>query len=215
MAASSTTVAHSRRAPVFNSTQVLPALSDLSVISKELGDVEELLGGIIASEIKVAAEVAGYTLKAGGKRLRPAFVILSARSIGIDYPVQSVTQAASAVELIHMASLIHDDVVDEAGSRRGRATANAAFGNRISVLAGDYLLAKSIHVASLSGRVDVIKLFSQVTVELTEGELLQLAKSRNAAIDEETYTQIIERKTARFIAGSCRVGAMLGGRRTM
>ena len=105
-----------------------------------------------------------------------------------------------------MASLIHDDVVDNAEERRGRPTANAAFGNQISVLVGDYLLAKSIYLAATEGTMDVIRVFSDVTVGLSEGEVLQItAEKSDADTSEETYLRIIEKKTAGFISGCCRI----------
>jgi octaprenyl-diphosphate synthase len=113
--------------------------------------------------------------------------------------------------MIHMASLIHDDVVDSADQRRGRPTANAAFGNQISVLVGDYLLAKSIYLAAREGNMDVIRIFSKVTVGLSEGEVLQITSRGEAETDEDTYYEIIRRKTAGFIAGCCEVGATLAG----
>ena len=108
-----------------------------------------------------------------------------------------------------MASLIHDDVVDGSAERRGRPTANATFGNQISVLVGDYLLAKSIYLAAREGNIDVIRVFSNVTVGLSEGEVLQITAKGDVDTSEETYLMIIQKKTAGFIAGCCEVGAML------
>jgi octaprenyl-diphosphate synthase len=108
-----------------------------------------------------------------------------------------------------MASLIHDDVVDGSEERRGRPTANAAFGNQISILVGDYLLAKSIYLAAREGNLDVIRVFSKVTVGLSEGEVLQITVQGDSDTSEDAYFEIIRKKTAGFISGCCEIGAML------
>ena len=181
----------------------------LGCIRDDLSSVEQMLKDEIRSDVRAAYAISGHTLAAGGKRLRPALVILSARAVQNSYPTRTIHASASAAELIHMASLIHDDVVDGAEERRGRPTANAAFGNQISVLVGDYLLAKSIYLASREGNLDVIRVFSNVTIGLSEGEVLQITARGDATTPEETYLRIIEKKTAGFIAGCCEIGAML------
>ena len=187
------------------------APSFLGPVHDDLLAVEALLGAEIRSDVRAAYEISGHTLQAGGKRLRPAAVLLSARAAMGDFPASTIYASAAAVELIHMASLIHDDVVDSADQRRGRPTANAAFGNQISVLVGDYLLAKSIYLAAREGNMDVIRIFSRVTVGLSEGEVLQITSRGEPGTTEETYYEIIRRKTAGFIAGCCEVGATLAG----
>ena len=183
--------------------------SFLACIADDMAAVERVLEDEIRSDVKAAYAISGHTLSAGGKRLRPALVVLAARAVENIFPMRTVHASAAAAELIHMASLIHDDVVDESVERRGRATANAAFGNQISVLVGDYLLAKSIYLAAREGNIDVIRVFSKVTVGLSEGEVLQLSARGDADTSEETYRLIIEKKTAGFIAGCCEIGAML------
>lgn len=185
------------------------AVSFLEPISDDMAAVEAILAEEIRSDVRAAYEISGHTLKAGGKRLRPGAVVLSARASQGVYPARMIYASASAVELIHMASLIHDDVVDDAEARRGRPTANAAFGNQISVLVGDYLLAKSIDLAAREGNLDVIRVFSKVTVGLSEGEVLQITSRGDANTTEETYFNIITRKTAGFISGCCEIGALL------
>ncbi len=186
-------------------------VSFLDSIQEELAAVEALLGDEIRSDVRAAYAISGHTLSAGGKRLRPALVVLAARAVVQQFPPRTIYASAAAAELIHMASLIHDDVVDGAAERRGRPTANAAFGNQISVLVGDYLLAKSISLASREGNLDVIRVFSAVTVGLSEGEVLQITAKGDVDTSEETYLTIIGKKTAGFIAGCCEVGAMLAG----
>ncbi len=185
------------------------AQSFLQPVLADLEAVEQLLNSEIRSDVRAAYEISGHTLSAGGKRLRPAAVLLSARAALAEFPSKSIYASSAAVELIHMASLIHDDVVDNADQRRGRPTANAAFGNQISVLVGDYLLAKSIYLAAREGNMDVIRIFSRATVGLSEGEVLQITSRGDADTSEEVYYEIIRRKTAGFIAGCCEVGATL------
>jgi octaprenyl-diphosphate synthase len=181
----------------------------LHPIQEELQAVEDLLTEEIRSDVRAVCAISGHTLFAGGKRLRPAAVLLSARAVDKAFPTSMIYASAASVELIHMASLMHDDVVDAAKERRGRPTANAAFGNQISILVGDYLLAKSIYLAAREGNLDVIRVFSNVTVGLSEGEVLQITAQGDSETTEETYYEIIRRKTAGFIAGCCEIGAML------
>ncbi len=201
--------------PTVPSVQAAPAqaarVTFLDCVADDLAAVETLLGDEIRSDVRAAYAISGHTLSAGGKRLRPALVTLAARAVVGVFPAQTIYASAAAAELIHMASLIHDDVVDGAAERRGRPTANAAFGNQISVLVGDYLLAKSIHLAAREGNIAVIEVFSKVTVGLSEGEVLQITARGDVDTSEETYLTIIGKKTAGFIAGCCEVGAMLAG----
>lgn len=185
--------------------------SFLDCVQPDLADVEALLNDEIRSDVRAAYAISGHTLSAGGKRLRPALVVLAARAAAGAFPEKTIYASAAAAELIHMASLIHDDVVDGSAERRGRPTANATFGNQISVLVGDYLLAKSIYLAAREGNIDVIRVFSKVTVGLSEGEVLQITAKGDVDTSKETYLTIIEKKTAGFIAGCCEVGAMLAG----
>jgi len=183
--------------------------SFLTCIADDMTAVATVLEDEIRSDVRAAYAISGHTLSAGGKRLRPALVVLSARACLAAFPTRTVHASAAAAELIHMASLIHDDVVDGAEERRGRPTANAAFGNQISVLVGDYLLAKSIFLAAREGNIDVIRVFSHVTIGLSEGEVLQITARGDVDTSEATYLNIIEKKTAGFIAGCCEIGAML------
>ncbi len=191
-----------------------PALLD--VIADELSQVEEQLQTETrASDVGVVRDISGHTLLAGGKRLRPALAILSARVVGRDYPAERAARAGAAAEMIHMATLMHDDVVDESRERRNKPTANAVFGNAITVLTGDFLLAKSISLlAHNDDNLHIVRVFSDVTVAMAEGEVLQAAVARDLEITLATYEEIIGRKTARFLAGCCETGGMLGGATT-
>lgn len=183
-----------------------------AVIARELEQVEERLSRETRSDVGAVRDISDHTLLAGGKRLRPALAILSARVAGRTYPEERTASAGAATEMIHMATLMHDDVVDESRERRGRPTANAVFGNAITVLTGDFLLAKSISLlAHDNENLDVVRVFSDVTVQMAEGEVLQAAVAGNLDISFATYEEIIGRKTATFLAGCCETGAMLGG----
>ncbi len=195
--------------PLETSPSPSSSVDFLRCIHDDLAAIEALLDEEIRSDVRAAYAISGHTLSAGGKRLRPALVVLTARAVQNTFSIQTIHASAGAAELIHMASLIHDDVVDNAAERRGRPTANAAFGNQISVLVGDYLLAKSIYLAAREGNIDVIRVFSKVTVGLSEGEVLQITAKGDVDTSQETYRKIIQKKTAGFIAGCCEIGGML------
>ncbi len=189
-----------------------PAAPLFSCVAEDLERVEELLAAETRSDVGAVREISGHTLLAGGKRLRPALALLAARVAGRAYPADRVEAAAAAAEMIHMATLMHDDVVDASPQRRGKPTASALWGNGITVLTGDYLLAKSISLlAHNDDNLHVVRVFSDVTVAMAEGEVLQAAVARDLEITPSTYEEIIDRKTARFLAGCCETGAMLGG----
>jgi octaprenyl-diphosphate synthase len=190
-----------------------PAAPSLfSCIAEDLQRVEERLAEETRSDVGAVRDISGHTLLAGGKRLRPALALLSARVTQRAYPADRVVAAAAAAEMIHMATLMHDDVVDASSERRGKPTANAVWGNGITVLTGDYLLAKSISLlAHNDDNLHVVRVFSDVTVAMAEGEVLQAAVARDLEITEATYEEIIDRKTARFLAGCCETGGMLAG----
>jgi octaprenyl-diphosphate synthase len=184
----------------------------LACVEEDLALVEERLLAETRSEIGAVRDISGHTLLSGGKRLRPAVAILASRAVGRREPSARDYTAAAAVELIHMATLMHDDVVDEAPERRGRPTANSVWGNGITVLTGDYLLAKSIQLLCRDDEnLQLVRLFADVTVGMAEGEVLQAAVAGKLETSLATYEEVIERKTARFIAGCCEAGGLLGG----
>ena len=184
----------------------------LACIEDDLAKVEERLLAETRSDIGEVRAISGHTLLSGGKRLRPAIALLAARCVGRKFDAHRAYAAASAVELIHMATLMHDDVVDEAPERRGRPTANAVYGNSITILTGDFLLAKAIWLLSRDEEnLNLVRLFADVTIAMAEGEVLQAAVARNWSLNLTTYEQVIERKTARFLAGCTEAGALMGG----
>lgn len=181
-------------------------------IRDDLARVEERLAHETRSDIGPVRAISDHTLLSGGKRLRPAVALLCARTVGRRFPAERAFAAAAAVELIHMATLMHDDVVDGAGERRGRPTAGAVYGNGITVLTGDFLLAKSIYLlARDEENLHLVRLFADVTVAMAEGEVLQASVAGDLDATRATYEEVIERKTARFLAGCCEAGGLLGG----
>ncbi len=183
----------------------------LDCIAGDLARVEERLAETTRSDIGAVRDISGHTLLAGGKRLRPALALLAARLVGRHWDEPRAVSAGAAAEMIHLATLMHDDVVDESRERRGKPTANAVFGNGITVLTGDFLLARAISLlAHNDENLHVVRVFSDVTVAMAEGEVLQAHVAHDLEITEATYEEIIGRKTAQFLAGCCETGAMLG-----
>lgn len=144
-----------------------------------------------------------------GKMMRPILVILSARMVG--RCTQEVLHAAVALEMLHTASLVHDDVVDESDRRRGQASVNARFGNKAAVLVGDYVLSMALEHAALTQSTQVVGLVAQLGQTLADGELLQLYNTQSDIIDEKSYYSVIRKKTASLFAACSQIGAILAG----
>lgn len=177
-------------------------------VETELLKVEESLATIAQSSDPAIAEVISDVLGAGGKRLRPALLLIAARAC--NYSGDRAVRLAVAVELVHTASLIHDDVIDDAHLRRGNKTINADWGSKTAILAGDHVYAKVIQLLADDGDVTVMRALSASAAEMTEGEMAQSMARIGAAPDESDYLSIIERKTASLLSCSCGVGALLG-----
>jgi octaprenyl-diphosphate synthase len=156
------------------------------------------------SHVMLLDKIMGYIVKRKGKQMRPMFVFLSARLIG---EVQETThRGAALIELLHTATLVHDDVVDDSNYRRGLFSINALWKNKIAVLVGDYLLSKGLLLSIENNDFHLLKIVSNAVREMSEGELLQIEKARNLNITEEIYFEIIRQKTASLIASCCAVG---------
>ncbi|MGZ5038964.1 MAG: polyprenyl synthetase family protein [Usitatibacter sp.] len=153
--------------------------------------------------------IASYIIGSGGKRLRPALVLLAAGSFGAE--PASRHELAAVIEFIHTATLLHDDVVDESSLRRGRKTANAEFGNAASVLVGDFLYSRAFQMIVEAGSLAVMKVLADATNVIAEGEVLQLLNVHDADTDEEKYLRVIRYKTAKLFEAATRVGAIIGG----
>lgn len=176
-----------------------------------LSRVESSLRTATSGEDPFLAEVAGHLVKAGGKRLRPALVVSAAQACGAgDVVAEEVVQGAVAVELVHLGSLYHDDVMDEATSRRGVESANSKWGNLVAILAGDFLLARASEIAASLG-TEVAGLLARTISQLCEGEVGQLRYSFDTARDEASYFSSIAGKTASLMSTSARIGGITAG----
>ncbi len=181
-------------------------LSEISKpIERYISEFEEVFKHQMKSNVLLLDTVVRYMMKQRGKRVRPMLVLLSAAVCG---EVSRRTYVgASMVELLHTASLVHDDVVDEADERRGMASINAIWKNKIAVLVGDYLLSRGLLVAVENSEFEFLRITSNAVKRMSEGELLQIQKSRQLDIDEATYFRIIGDKTASLISTCCEIGA--------
>jgi octaprenyl-diphosphate synthase len=174
-------------------------------LSKELKEFDKTFNDAVKSHIPLLDIIMQYVAKRKGKQLRPIFVLLTAKLCG-DINIESY-RAAALIELLHTATLVHDDVVDDAETRRGFFSINAIWKNKIAVLVGDYLLSKGLLLSLNNGDFTILQILSNAVKEMSEGELLQLEKSRKLDITEEVYYDIIKAKTASLIASACAAGA--------
>lgn len=172
-------------------------------------EVDRVITHRLSSGVPLVSQVAHYIIGAGGKRLRPALLLLSAGALGCQ-DVQRFSLAA-VVEFIHTATLLHDDVVDDSALRRGNATANETFGNPASVLVGDFLYSRAFQMMVEAGNMRIMAVLADATNVIAEGEVLQLMNMHNAELDEASYLQVIRSKTAKLFEASARVGAILAG----
>jgi len=162
------------------------------------------------SPVELIPQLAGYIIAAGGKRLRPVLTLASSRLCG--YEGDRHQALAACVEFIHTATLLHDDVVDESDLRRGLASANAVFGNKASVLVGDFLFSRSFQLMVEDGSLDVLRILSHASAVIAEGEVLQLTTSNDTGTSEQAYLDVIRAKTAELFAAACQIGAVVAGR---
>ena len=173
-----------------------------------LQQVEKYINEYITSEIKLIPEVAHHLIDSGGKRFRPLLLLISSGICG--YRGDQRFPMAAAMEFIHTATLLHDDVIDQATIRRGKTSANNVFGNAVSVLVGDFLCFKSFRLLTEAGNLDILQLISRIAYIMSEGEVFQLIKRGDINLTEEEYLTIIEKKTAVLISAACATGAILG-----
>ncbi len=174
-------------------------------ISAELESFDEHFREAMRSKVAFVDLIARYIVRQKGKRIRPALVLLSAKACG--GVNKSTYRGASLVEILHTATLIHDDVVDDADTRRGFASINAVWKNKIAVLMGDYMLAKGLLLSLDNDDFQFLKVISDSVRRMSEAEILQIAKSRDLDLDEETYLKIISDKTASLLSTCCQIGA--------
>lgn len=175
-------------------------------IKQEMKLFEKKFQESMRSEVFLLDKITRFILKTKGKQIRPIFVFLCAKLVG--EITEKTHRGAAMIELIHTATLVHDDVVDESFKRRGFFSINALWKNKIAVLVGDYLLSKSVIISTENQDFDILAVISKTIREMSEGELLQLEKSRKLDITEDIYYEIIRKKTATLIAACCEVGAI-------
>ena len=179
-----------------------------ALVGEDLAAVEAEIRRELYSPVPLIQEMGGYIAGAGGKRLRPILLLLAARLA--EYRGPRAVRLACVVELLHTATLVHDDVVDQAPLRRGHPSANAQWGDDASVLVGDHLYAKSFAMLVRDNDRGVMETLARATVSMTEAEVLQLQLKRSGLISEADYVRIITQKTASFISACCRIGGLLG-----
>jgi len=178
-----------------------------SAYKDDLQQVEKYINDNVHSEIKLIPEVAQYLISSGGKRFRPLLLLICARLCG--YQGENRFPMATVMEFIHTATLLHDDVIDQAFIRRGKTSANQIYGNAISILVGNFLCFKSYTLMTGIGNLDILRLISEMGDIMSEGEVFQLSKCGDINLSEQEYFNIIEKKTAVLISASCASGAIL------
>ena len=189
----------------------LTARRIFDLISPELRLVEEEFERQARSNIQVIAYIGEYLRRSGGKRVRPALTILSNYAVGGDGSNYSSIRMATVMEFLHTATLVHDDVIDKAETRRNRPSINSEFGNQTAVLMGDWLYMSAFETSLAERSLPILDILTAVTRKMTEGELLQLTLLGRTDISEEQYFDVIARKTAYLFSACCEIGALLGG----
>jgi octaprenyl-diphosphate synthase len=190
----------------------IPVIPDLAQIFEpvrdELARVEREFAGYLESRVELIPQMGKYVQMSGGKRVRPAVLLMAARLCG--YTGDRGVLNAAVVEFIHTATLVHDDIIDGAETRRGRLTAHSRWGSDITVLLGDYLYIRSMAMALTQDTLEVVRLLCDCTLKMIEGELYQLTKAGDITITEDEHFEIIRRKTAYLFAGCAEIGGLLG-----
>jgi len=180
-----------------------------ALISKDLGKVEELFRENLASPQSIVDEIGLFVAGGGGKRIRPTLHLLSAKMCGYTGPHDVLL--GTVLEFIHSATLIHDDIIDGASTRRGRSSVNSLWGNSVTVLFGDYLFAKAMRMALQVGSIEIMEQLAEATLRMTEGEMLKTRYVGRLDLSEEEYLGLAERKTAALFACCCELAGLLAG----
>lgn len=194
--------------------KLLPAATAkriFSVIREEMRLVEDEFERQVRSNIQVIQYLGEYLRSTGGKRVRPALLILSGGAICGESGREDVIRLATVMELLHTATLVHDDIIDNADTRRNEASINARFGNQTAVLMGDWLYMSAFETSLRSRSLEILDILTRLTRKMTEGELIQLTMIGRLNISEDEYYDILRRKTAYLFAACCEIGAILGG----
>lgn len=185
------------------------ASNGLSIVEQDMLQVDQVIARRLDSGVPLVGSVSQYIISAGGKRLRPALLLLCCGALG--FKGDQRFNMAAVVEFIHTATLLHDDVVDDSALRRGNPTANAKFGNPASVLVGDFLYSRAFQMMVDTQSMRIMEVLANATNIIAEGEVMQLMNMHNAGLDEAGYLQVIRSKTAKLFEASARVGAILSG----
>jgi octaprenyl-diphosphate synthase len=188
--------------------QHLSALEVYTLIKPELERVEEMFMQQVGSDVQVITHVGQYLQQSGGKRVRPALLILAARALGSEAS-ENFVRMATVMEFLHTATLIHDDIIDDADIRRGRPSVKSQWGNDIAVLAGDWLYMSAFEATLKERSFPILDILTRVTRLMTEGELIQLTQRGRIEITESEYYDIVRRKTAYLISACCEIGAII------
>src|SRR2546426_1960521 len=188
----------------------LSAKRIFDVISAELEQVEAEFERQARSNVQVIAYIGDYLRASGGKRVRPALTILANYAVGGDGSRYNSIRMAAVMEFLHTATLVHDDIIDHAETRRNRPTVNALYGNETAVLMGDWLYMSAFETSLAERSLPILDILTRVTRKMTEGELLQLTTLDRTDISEEQYFDVIARKTAYLFSACCEIGALLG-----
>ncbi|MBF0143780.1 MAG: polyprenyl synthetase family protein [Magnetococcales bacterium] len=191
-----------------DSARVLQGLQGL--IRDDLERTNRIIMEQLTAEVELIPTLGSHLIAGGGKRLRPMLTLITARMFG--YRGEKHALLAAVVEFIHTATLLHDDVVDDSVTRRGRATANSVWGSKAPVLVGDFLFSRSFQILVDHGDLKVLKIIADCCAVISEGEVMQLVVSHDLNLTEERYLQVVERKTATLFAAACRIGAVVSGR---
>jgi octaprenyl-diphosphate synthase len=181
----------------------------LELVAQDMRDMDAVIEQRLASDVPLVGQISRYIVAAGGKRLRPALLLLMCGALACRS--EQRLNLAAVVEFIHTATLLHDDVVDESTLRRGRPTANEAFGNPASVLVGDFLYSRSFQMMVLAQNMRVMEVLSEATNVIAEGEVQQLMNMHDASLSEADYIHVIRSKTAKLFEASARLAAILAG----
>jgi octaprenyl-diphosphate synthase len=189
--------------------QPAPRNPGIDAMGEEMREVDAVIRRRLTSEVALVDQIARYITTAGGKRIRPLLVLLFSNALG--FKGTERFELAASVEFIHTATLLHDDVVDESGLRRGRKTANAVFGNAASVLVGDFIYSRAFQMMVSVNQMKVLQVLSDATNIIAEGEVLQLMNMHDADLPVADYLKVIRYKTAKLFEASARLGAVLAG----
>lgn len=193
------------------STRDSQALANLHAhVADEMNRVNEVILKLMQSPVTLIPELAGHLIASGGKRLRPLLTLSTAKMLG--YEGERHCKLAACVEFIHTATLLHDDVVDQSALRRGKETANTIWGNKPSVLVGDFLFSRAFELMVEDGSLRVLKILSRASSVIAEGEVMQLMTANNTETTEETYLDVINAKTAELFAAACEVSGVVAER---